>query len=275
MARGNNKQAIFHSPKDYNSFLSMLRVTKQRYHFKLYAYALMPNHIHLFLEVGQKPSARIMQSLLTSYAQYFNREYERTGHLFQGRYKAVLCEKDSYAMWLLRYIHLNPIRANIAKELNQWKWTSHGEYCGKTKKDLIDNGVVAELFGSGSTGASNYMAYISEGMAQASKYDESLHPSEAAPFLGSDSFKEEMERNLHQPHEKNRKNLREIITEEIKGSGVHIDAVFGKSRKTEISTIRKSVIKKAIMEYGYIASELAKQLNCSEAYISIVVKQVT
>ncbi len=152
MARGNNKQKIFNSPKDYTTFLSMLRDTKQRYHFKLYAYALMPNHIHLLIQVGEHPSARIMQSVLTGYARYYNRAYKRSGHLFQGRYKAILCERDAYAMWLVRYIHLNPVRAHLVGVVDQWRWTGHAEYAGTEKQDMIDAGVVAELFGKGSMG---------------------------------------------------------------------------------------------------------------------------
>ena len=271
MARGNNGQEIFNSPKDYGSFLEMMRETKKHYRFKLYAYALMPNHIHLLLEVGEQPSARIMQSLLTGYARYFNRTYKRRGHLFQGRYKAILCEKDAYAMWLVRYIHLNPVRAHISADVDQWKWSGHGEYCGRTGQSLIDPGVVTELFGVGEKGLANYRDFMSDNLIQAHKYDEDLHPTEASPFLGSQRFIEEIAYKVEPPEKIKLRKIKDIINDQLKGTKISSEMVLGKSRKKDIADIRKQVIRSAMLEHGYRASELARQLNCSEPYISRIV----
>ena len=96
ITRGNNRQLIFHSQDDYLKLITTIEVQKVRLPFRLYAYCLMPNHIHLLMERAEDSISRIMQRLLTGYSQYYNRKYRRSGHLLQGRYKAILCETDQY-----------------------------------------------------------------------------------------------------------------------------------------------------------------------------------
>ena len=113
IVRGNNRQKIFADDEDYKYFLGRLNHYKERFKFVLFAYVLMPNHIHLLLETGEVPLSRIMQSLQFTYTQKFNRRHKKVGHLFQGRYKAILCQKESYLLELIRYIVLNPVRARF------------------------------------------------------------------------------------------------------------------------------------------------------------------
>lgn len=89
----------------------------QRHSLALYAYVLMPNHFHLLLEVGRAPLSKAMQALLYRYTRRYNQRYRKIGHLFQGRYKAILCDRDSYLMELIRYLHLNPVRAGMVSDL--------------------------------------------------------------------------------------------------------------------------------------------------------------
>src|SRR5947209_1087353 len=142
MARGNNGQEIFLKGNDYEAFLEALDTVRKRYPFYLYAYVLMSNHFHLLLEVIEAPTARIMQSLLTGYARRFNAINRHKGHLFQGRYKAIVCDRDSYLLELVRYIHLNPVRAGLVRRPGEWQWSGHREYLGKEKSGLIDSGPV-------------------------------------------------------------------------------------------------------------------------------------
>ena len=100
ISRGNQRQDIFFEDKDLKTFLSYLSEYKTRYPFYLYAYSLMKNHFHLLLEVHGTPLSKIMQSLLFRYTRYFNKRYGKMGHLFQGRYKAILCDKDAYLLRL-------------------------------------------------------------------------------------------------------------------------------------------------------------------------------
>ncbi len=144
MARGNDGRKVFLKDSDYEAFLDGLAVVRKRYPFYLYAYVLMSNHFHLLLEVQQASTARVLQSLLTGYARRFNRTHHHRGHLFQGRYKAIVCDRDSYLLELVRYIHLNPVRAKMVKRPGEWQWSGHAEYLGKEGTGLIDRGPVME-----------------------------------------------------------------------------------------------------------------------------------
>lgn len=116
IARGNNRQTIFHSDDDHKKFLSLLGVQKEKLPFYLYSYCLMTNHFHLLIERQVDTIGHIMLRVLTGYSQYYNRKYRKVGHVFQGRHKAILCQSDQYLSALVRYIHLNPVRAKMVRK---------------------------------------------------------------------------------------------------------------------------------------------------------------
>ncbi len=115
IARGIDRKSIFKTKKDKVYFLQRLGKLVEESDFKLFAWCIMDNHFHLLLQTGNDPLSTIMRKLLTGYAVNYNRKYKRTGHLFQNRYKSILCDKDEYLLRLIRYIHLNPVKANIIK----------------------------------------------------------------------------------------------------------------------------------------------------------------
>jgi REP element-mobilizing transposase RayT len=143
MGGGNNGQKVFSNDEDYEAFRST-SCCAGALPFYLYAYVLMPNHFHLLLAVRASPTARIMQSLLTGYVRRFNRIHRHKGHLSQGRYKAIVWDRDSYLLELVRYIHLNPQRARMVRRPGQWRWTGHGEYLQTNHRGLIDPGPVMD-----------------------------------------------------------------------------------------------------------------------------------
>lgn len=129
--RGNARQDIFFEEKDrYRCYLLMQEGT-ERYRHRIHAFCLMTNHIHLLVQVADVPLARIMQNLSFRYTRWANWRQGKSGHLFQGRYKAVLIDADEYLLELVRYIHLNPVRAAMAKDPFDYQWSSHRAYCGK------------------------------------------------------------------------------------------------------------------------------------------------
>ena len=134
MTRGNRKEAIFKDDKDRLRFLRKVLEYKERYGFILYAYILMKNHIHLLIETRDAALSKIMQGLLQSYTQWYNGKYRTVGHLFQGRYKSILCDKKVYLLNLIRYIHLNCVRAGLVRDPGEYKWSSHRIYLGRTSK---------------------------------------------------------------------------------------------------------------------------------------------
>src|SRR3990170_8349518 len=137
-SRGNLRDRIFFDDKDRETFLEILRRTKERYGYLLHAYALMGNHYHLLIETPKANISQIMQNINTSYTVYVNRKYQRSGHLFQGRFKGIIVDKDEYLIALSRYIHLNPVRAKIVQKLEDYKWTSYKAFIGIGKNALVD-----------------------------------------------------------------------------------------------------------------------------------------
>lgn len=145
--RGNRKQEIFRDEKDYLKFLELLKINKEKNKVRIYAYCLMKNHCHLLAETGDVHISRFMAQLLTNYVQYFNRRWGLIGHLLQDRYKSILVDKNSYLITLIRYIHLNPIKAGLCKNLSEYLWSSYIEYHSK-ERGIIDYELLIKEYGN-------------------------------------------------------------------------------------------------------------------------------
>ena len=140
MARGIERRKIFLDDKDRASFLERLALILEETQTQCYAWALIPNHFHLLLRTGPTPLSKVMRRLMTGYAVTFNLRHRRSGHLFQNRYKSVVCEEDAYLLELIRYIHLNPLRASLVQnlqELDKYPWTGHSTILGHRKNPLL------------------------------------------------------------------------------------------------------------------------------------------
>ena len=140
MARGIERRKIFWDDKDRSSFLERLALILEETQTQCYAWALIPNHFHILLRTGTAPLSAVMRRLMTGYAVTFNIRHRRSGHLFQSRYKSVVCEEETYLLELTRYIHLNPLRARLVedlKSLDKYPWTGHSVLIGKQKNPLI------------------------------------------------------------------------------------------------------------------------------------------
>ena len=129
-SRGNERKAIFRSKKDRERFLSYLESAHNRYGAIVHVYCLMKNHYHILLETPRSNLSQILHHINGAYTSYFNAKSERSGHLFQGRYKAILVEKDAYCQELSRYIHLNPVRAGLVESSSEFPWSSYPYYIG-------------------------------------------------------------------------------------------------------------------------------------------------
>jgi REP element-mobilizing transposase RayT len=129
MVRGINRSRIFRDEKDKRRFLKRLGEAVKKGECSVYAWVLMDNHVHILFKSGRQGISTVMRRVLTWYAQYFNRRYRRRGHLFENRYKSVLCDEENYLLALVRYIHLNPVRARVVstlRELDRYPWSGHG-----------------------------------------------------------------------------------------------------------------------------------------------------
>jgi len=149
MVRGIDGVAIFRDDQDREDFLSRIGHLVESTGTRILAWVLMDNHIHLLLFSGPSGVATFMRRLLTGYAIWFNRRYQRSGHLFQNRYKSIVCEEDAYLLELVRYIHLNPVRASIVKsvaELDRYRWSGHSVLVGKRDNERQESEYVLRHF---------------------------------------------------------------------------------------------------------------------------------
>src|SRR4030043_610944 len=175
MVRGIDRKKIFTDKKDYSAFIGRLGDLLIESKTSCYAWALIPNHFHLLLRSGNVPISVLMKRLLTGYAVNFNRRHRRYGHLFQNRYKSILCQEDSYLLELVRYIHLNPIRAGIVRDLNEldaYPYSGHSVVMGKVKHGWQNTQEVLGMFG-GSPGSArrSYRNFVKKGVAEGKRHD--------------------------------------------------------------------------------------------------------
>jgi putative transposase len=229
IARGNQRQDIFSNGSDYKAYIGFLWEYKSRFQFRLYAYALMRNHVHLLMEVGTTPLARVMQALQYRYSRYFNWKYKKVGHLFQGRYKAILCDKDSYLLELVRYIHLNPVRSGLAKDPRRYPWISHSNYLGKDSNGLIEEDFVLSQFGKDrSVALRNYQKFILDSLNLG--HQEKFYEVKDQRFLGQDEFIERVEsKNQEWPllYDIPMKDIAEAVGEEM---GISLERIYSLTR---------------------------------------------
>jgi REP element-mobilizing transposase RayT len=167
ITRGIERREIFKDDKDREEFVRRFGEALKTTGSKCLGWVLMPNHLHLLIRAGVKPLSDVMRKLLTGYAVYFNHRHKRSGYLYQNRYKSVLCEEEAYLLELVRYIHLNPLRAKIVKdisELIQYKWSGHSVIMGKQNVHWQSIDEVLERFGSQRKEAiGKYESFIEDG----------------------------------------------------------------------------------------------------------------
>lgn len=187
ICRGNQRQTIFHHDADRRLYLERLEQYRKRYRFTIYAYVLMSNHVHLLLETGDVPLSKIMQGLQFTYTRYFNRRYHKSGHLFQGRYKAILCDRDGYLLELVRYLHLNPARMRKPISAERYPWSSHRAYLAEGGAVGVKTSTVLEQFGNRVGKArEGYLQFIAEG--QGDGHQERYYQTTDQRFLGDEGF---------------------------------------------------------------------------------------
>jgi putative transposase len=173
--RGIERLRLFRGRRDYEDFLSRFAGLLNETKTSCYAWALMKNHVHLLIRSGSTSLSSFMRRLLTGYAQQFNRRHNRSGHLFQNRYKSFLCEEEPYFLELVRYIHLNPIRAGIVdtmSALGGYRWCGHEAIIGRTVRPWQDSAFVLGLFHEKEAVAKKaYTKFVEKGIAQGKRLD--------------------------------------------------------------------------------------------------------
>jgi len=187
-SRGNERKAIFKGSADRQRFLSYLESAWERYGAVFHAFCLMASHYHVLLETPRSNLSQILHHINGAYTNYYNAKRNRTGHLFQGRYKAILIERDAYCQELSRYIHLNPVRAGIVEKPEHYLWSSYLYYTGAKKPPqwLTIDTVLGSFDSSPGEAQKHYRGFVEKALGE--KAESPLKDVFASTFLGSEKF---------------------------------------------------------------------------------------
>ena len=260
-SRGNSRGRIFLSDHDKNTFLDTLHLVIKRYGWKCYAYCLMDNHYHLLIETPAPNLSLGMRLLNGSYTQCFNIQNKRTGHVFQGRFKAFVVEKQNYLMALSAYIVLNPVRAKIFRQPNDWQWSSYSATVGKVSApEWLDTSYIMEQFGDTKKEAvAQYGRFVAEQAGQKSPCDDAV----GQVFVGGETFLEEMRDKIAEKYDQIEipRDQRHADRPALKG---YFDGI-----KTKCE--RNDKIIKAHIKYGYKQAEIARHLGLHYVTVSKVI----
>ena len=190
-ARGDGREDIYLSDDDRNGWLEILGDVCQRFNWVCHAYCQMTNHYHLIIQTPDANLSKGMRQLNGVYTQRFNRRHERVGHVFQGRFKAILVDKDNYLLELARYVVLNPLRAKMVRRLEQWPWSSYRATCGQapTPPWLQVDIVLAQLASQRARAIVRYVAFVHEGAKLPSVWSQ----LQGQIYLGSEAFVTKMQ----------------------------------------------------------------------------------
>jgi REP-associated tyrosine transposase len=270
ITRGNNRRKIFRSHDDYLRFTDILAKQKAKLPFYLYAYCLMPNHVHFLIEMQESPVSQIMQRVLTSYSQFYNRKYKKIGHLFQGRYKAILCQTDRYLGELVRYIHLNPVRARMMKRPEDFEYSGHRAYLGLDRSGLVDTEPVLRHFGATKKRAIEaYIQFVEASLSEKSQED--YYRAAEGRLLGSDEFMKEISHRVGE-HRTQRQifdgtSVEDLLSAAAGSSGLTRRELCSKSKNRRTVAIKEAVIV-AGRELGIRNRELAEALGIDASAVT-------
>lgn len=264
-SRGNEKKTVFKDEQDRDAFLNTLQHVVNRYNWLCHAYCLMDNHYHILVETPDGNLSKGMRQLNGVYTQTFNKRHNRVGHLFQGRYKAILIQKDRHLVEVCRYVVLNPVRAGVVERLEQWKWSSYLSTAGKRKPHpcLTREWVLGQFSSKRGIAEIEYRKFVLGGIDMESIWRDVRGQS----VLGGEEFIEgfidyvrghkDIPEIPKSQRYMNRPRLKEIFSEDV----------FQDKRR------RDRKIAKAVDEYGYSQREVADHLGMHFTSISRIMRR--
>lgn len=254
-SRGNARQKVFFTDADRELFLDTLAQVVSRCGWICHAYCLMANHYHLLVETPKANLSLGMRQLNGIYTQSFNRRHKRVGHLFQGRFKAILVQKESYLLELCRYIVLNPVRVKGGAEVGAWKWSSYRATAGlaSVAQFLSTDWVLGQFGKKRSTAKERYREFVREGLSNRPWED-----LKGQIYLGSEEF--------IATHSPGNEKLKEIPRAQLKAVKPTLERIFARGNH--------GAIVQAYREHGYRLNEIAAHLGVHYATVSRRLKQM-
>jgi putative transposase len=257
-SRGNERKKIFLNDRDREIFLKIFQQVKDRFHWLCHSYVLMDNHFHLLIETVEANLSRGMRQLNGVYTQEFNRRHSRVGHLLQGRYKAILIDKDDYLLEISRYIVLNPVRAGIIEKAEEWLWSSYRATIGIEKPPafLSVDWILSQYGQNKKTAIANFKQYVEKGIG----WEYPTETLQAGLILGSERFVERCQGLIEEKRE-----FLEIPRLQRYVSRKNIDEIFYEGARQ--GTDRDELIYRSYVRHGYTMKEIADYLKVH--YVSI------
>jgi len=235
--RGNAGNDIFFEEQDRSRFFFLLQQGKEKFKHRIHAYCLMTNHVHLVIQVGEIPLSRILQNISFRYTRFINHRKKQIGHLFQGRYKALLLDVDTYLLELVRYIHNNPVRAGMVKSPEEYPWSSHSAYMGNISVPwLTTDWVLAQFSSTKKKAVELFGQFVLKGMTENPRKEFYRGESEGQ-IIGDDRFAEKV---LAQASREIRKktSLDQVVQVVCENFGTSQSKLCSKSRQKRISEPR-------------------------------------
>ena len=264
-SRGNEKKAIFKNYRDRETFLDTLSQVNKRYNWLCHAYCLMNNHYHLVIETPDGNLSAGMRQLNGVYTQAFNRRYKRVGHLLQGRYKAILIQKDSHLLEVCRYVVLNPVRAKAVEKPELWKWSSYRATAGKEKPHpcLATEWILNQFGSTRSIAEKAYQRFVKDGIKQESIWKAVKGQS----ILGEEDFMANLKDYL-----RGKKDIAELPKSQRYADRPSLERIFPKSIVLGIDK-RNEKIADAVQQHGYRQREVADYLEMHFTSISRILRE--
>ena len=269
IARGNQRQPTFLDDADYRAYLRRMALYRDRYDVTLYAYCLMPNHVHLLARTGDAPLAKFMQGLQQSYTQRFNRVHGKVGHVFQGRYRAIVCDSDAYLLALVRYIHLNPVRAGLARDPGTYLYSGHRTFVAGQTTALLDPRPVLRILG----GPTAYARFMQEGAGEG--HQPRFYATWDQQVLGDRAFADQVNRRSGEPAASRPRETLETAFSRLEAAlGLTIEVARSPDRRHNTARARGLLAFVLVRRRGYRLKDVAKLLGCDPATVSVTVGRV-
>ena len=264
-SRGNERRPVFRDRDDRKTLLDILEAVNQRYSWLCHAYCLMNNHYHLVIETVDGELSAGMRQLNGVYTQRFNHKYDRAGHLFQGRFKAILIEKENYLLEVCRYVVLNPVRASVVERPSEWDWSSYNATRGRVAPHpaLTTDWVLSQFGVDRLRAQAEYQRFVQDGIGGGNIWGE----ARARGILGSGDFLRRMTRHL-----KGQKGIKEIPRRQRLVDRPGLAELFSAGRLAT-RTGRNQALRRAVEEFGYRQIEIADYLGLHYSTVSRLLDQ--
>ncbi len=268
-SRGNARDRIFHNEQDNRKFLEILGTTVERYAWLCYAYCLMENHYHLVVETSAPNLSEGMHHLNGAYTQAHHWRHQTVGHLFQGRFKSILVDKDHYLLELVRYVALNPVRAGMVTDPRLWPWSSYSATAGfDAPPPCLHTEPILKYFNSSPEEAQlSYQSFVQAGINRDSPWKN----LKSQMILGDEGFLERMKTEIHPGSQPEMPASREIPKQQRFAMRLPLAEIFG-DRKSKRK--RDEAICESHVAHGYSQSEIASFLGIHYTTVSRAIRRL-